>query len=125
MHEWKTAPTHTITGLQELYQQLLPTKLYLAKKVKMLNSHAYNCRMCGKETESVAHVLALCGAIVQSEYVERHNNVLRILFFEIFEGLHVIDETKRITPLHSKHTPLLTNKPGSDAKFATRKKEIR
>ena len=125
MHKWKTAPTHTITRLQELYQQLLPTKLYLAKKVKTLNSHDYNCRMCGKETESVAHVLAVCGAIVQSGYVERHNNVLRILFFGICEGLHIRDEGKQITLLYSKHTPLLTNKPGSDARFATRKKEIR
>ena len=45
------APTHTITELQELYQQLLPTKVYLAKKVKTMNTHDYNCRMCGKEPE--------------------------------------------------------------------------
>ena len=90
MHEWKTAPTHTITGLQELYQQLLPTKLYLAKKVKTLNTHDYNCRICGKEPESVAHVLAGCGAIVQSKYVERHNSVLRILFFEILANYNLV-----------------------------------
>ena len=67
LHEWKTSPTHTITGLQGLYQQVLPTKLYLAKKVKTLNTHDYKCRMCGKEPESVAHVLPGCGAIVQSK----------------------------------------------------------
>jgi len=83
MHDWKTAPTHTVAGIQELYQQLLPTKLYLAKKVRTLDTHDYTCRMCGKEPESVAHVLAGCGAIAQSKYVERHNSVLRILFFEI------------------------------------------
>ncbi|XP_068704491.1 uncharacterized protein [Montipora foliosa] len=32
MSEWKTAPTHTIAGLQELYQQLLPTKVYHQEK---------------------------------------------------------------------------------------------
>ncbi|PFX11874.1 hypothetical protein AWC38_SpisGene24260 [Stylophora pistillata] len=32
MSEWKTAPTHTIAGLQELYQQLLQTKVYHQKK---------------------------------------------------------------------------------------------
>ena len=83
MHERKTAPTHTITGLQELHQQLLPTKLYLAKEVKWLNTRDYNCRMRRKEPESVAHVLAGCGAIVQSKFMEGHTNVLRILFFEI------------------------------------------
>ena len=58
VHEWKTTPTHTITGLQELHQQLLSAKLYLTKKAKTLNTHDYNCQMCGKEPESVAHVIA-------------------------------------------------------------------
>ena len=46
--------------------------------------------MCGKEPEGVAHVLAGCGAIVQSKYVERHNNVLRILFFEILANYKLV-----------------------------------
>ena len=28
MSDWKTVPTHTIAGISELYEQLLPTKLY-------------------------------------------------------------------------------------------------
>ena len=44
---------------------IIITKLYLAKKVKTLNADNYNGRMCGKEPESVAHVLAECGAIMQ------------------------------------------------------------
>jgi len=28
MKEWKTCPSSTIAGIHELYQQLLPTKLY-------------------------------------------------------------------------------------------------
>ena len=31
---WKNAPTHTIAGVQELYQQLLPTKVYYNRKTK-------------------------------------------------------------------------------------------
>ena len=31
---WKNAPTHTIAGVQELYQQLLPTKVYYNRKRK-------------------------------------------------------------------------------------------
>ena len=27
LSSWKNAPTHTIAGVQELYQQLLPTKV--------------------------------------------------------------------------------------------------
>ena len=38
--------------------------------------------MCGKEPG--------CGAIVQSKYVERHNNVFRILFFEILANYKLV-----------------------------------
>ena len=72
MHDWKTVPTQTVAGLQELYQQLLPTKLYLEQKAKMQNNHDCTRRMCGKGQESVIHVIAGCSAIVQTKYLERH-----------------------------------------------------
>ena len=50
---------------------IITNKAYLAKKVKMLEANNYNGRMCGKESESFVHVLAECGAIMQSKYVER------------------------------------------------------
>ena len=31
---WKNAPTHTIAAVQELYQQLLPAKVYYNRKTK-------------------------------------------------------------------------------------------
>ena len=63
MSEWKTAPTHTIAGLQELYQQLLSTKVYHQKKTGTHKSQDVKCRMCGKAQQ--AHVLAGCGASVK------------------------------------------------------------
>ena len=35
---WKTAPTHTVAGVYELYQQLLPTKIYQQYKTKTSNN---------------------------------------------------------------------------------------
>ena len=35
--------------------------------------------MCGKATESVPHILAGCGALAQTLYLARHNNVIRAL----------------------------------------------
>ena len=32
MSEWRSAPTHIVAGMQELYLQLLPTKIYHHKK---------------------------------------------------------------------------------------------
>ena len=69
MSEWKTAPTHTIAGLQELYQQLLPTKVYHQKKTGTHKSQDVKCRIWGKAAEMQVHMLAGCGALAQSKYM--------------------------------------------------------
>lgn len=62
--------------------QLLPTKLYTGKKIKTTNPQDYTCRMCGNSQESVALVLVVgSSATTQTKYLERHNSILRILFF--------------------------------------------
>ena len=103
MNNWRTAPTHMITGVQHLHQQLLSTKLYTGKTIKTTNHQDYTCRMCGKGQESVAHVLAGYRAIAQTKYLERHNSVLRILFFEILSKYNLLPREeyawyKRISP---------------------------
>ena len=60
---WNAAPTHVVVGIQELYQQLLPTKIFYHRKVGTSVSGEERCRMCGKATESVPHILAGCGAL--------------------------------------------------------------
>ena len=46
LSSWKNAPTHTIAGVQELYQQLLPTKVYYKRKTKSQVTDE-KCRLCG------------------------------------------------------------------------------
>ena len=54
MTEWKTASTHTIAGFQELYQQLLPTKVYHQSKTGINTTTDVTCWMCGKVPETVS-----------------------------------------------------------------------
>ena len=39
--------------------------------------------LCGKATDSLAHVLAGYSALAQNKYLTMHNAALKILFFEI------------------------------------------
>ena len=48
-------------------------------------------RLCGKATESIGHVLAGCSALAQSNYLQWHNAVLKILFSEMLYSLELID----------------------------------
>ena len=103
MYSWRSVPTHTIAAKQELYQQMLPTKLYHQQKTgKGSGNTNVMCRMCGKSPESVPHVLAGCGILAQTNYLARHNAALKILFFEMLKDLELISE---VSPWHSKTQP--------------------
>ena len=102
LSEWKTAPTHTIAALQELYQQLPPTKGYHQKKTGTHKSQDVKCRMCGKAVETQAHVLAGCGALAQSKYMTRHNAPLKVMFYELLKHLDLVTS---IPPWYSQNTP--------------------
>ena len=89
--DWKTAPTPTIAGISELYEQLLPTKLYNSRKTKLSEESDVRCRMCGKAQESIAHVLSSCSALAQTKYLSRLNRALKILFFELLKDYQLIE----------------------------------
>ena len=76
---WKQCPTHAVPGMFELYEQLLPTRLYAYQKTHTDTTGEMMCRLCNKAPESVAHVLAGCTALHP------------ILFFEILQDLGLLD----------------------------------
>ena len=102
MTEWRAAPTHTIAGIMELYEQLLPTRLYNSRKTKTTDDPDARCRMCGKAQESVAHVLSGCSVLAQTKYLSRHNSALKILFFELLKSYQL---TEVIPPWYSPTQP--------------------
>ena len=46
---WKAALTHMIAGIKELYQQLLPIKVYHLKKTVVNTTDDIMCRTCGEK----------------------------------------------------------------------------
>ena len=98
LQHWKTPPSYTVAGLQELYHQLLPTKVYHHRKTVMSGNADERCRMCGKASESVGHILAGRSAITQIQYLARHNKALKILFFVMLRSLDLITITAPCTP---------------------------
>ena len=51
----------TIAGVQELYQELLPTKVYYNRKTKSQVTEE-KCRLCGDALENVQRILFGCNA---------------------------------------------------------------
>ena len=89
----------TIAGVQELYQQLLPTKVYYNRKTKSQVTEEY---LCGHSLEYVQHILSGCSALAQTKYLQRHNNAFKISFFEVLRSFDVIT---KVEPRFSQVTP--------------------
>ena len=89
--EWSVCPFYTVVGMYELYEQLLPTKLYTSKRIKTCLPDDVMCQLFGKCPESGPHIFAGCSALAHCKYLERHNSALKVLFFELLRGLKLID----------------------------------
>ena len=86
----------------ELYEQILPTRLYVCQKTHTSSESEAWCRLCGKAPESVANILSGCGALAQSKYLSRHDSDLKVLFYEMLHDLGLIDE---VPPWYSPAKP--------------------
>ena len=61
LNKWRSCPSHTIASVFELYEQLLPTKLYSKTHTNV------KCRLCGHVQESVPHILAGFSPLAQNK----------------------------------------------------------
>ena len=75
----------------ELYEHLLPIRLYTIHKTRVSDSSDSACRLCGIAPEGMAHILSAFPALAQTKYLARHDAVLKVLFFEIICDLGLID----------------------------------
>ena len=100
--------------MYELYEQLLPTKLYTKEKTQTSTDGEVLCRLCGKVAESVAHVLAGCSSLAQTKYLYRHNAALKILFFEFLHENGLIEE---VPPWYSPVMPKPANRNTTSKTF--------
>ena len=101
--EWRTCPTHTIVGMFEIYEQLLPITLYAIHKTQVSPTSDPTCRLCSAAPESMAQVLSACPALAQTKYFARYDAVLKVLFFDVIEDLGLIEASP---PWYSPTKPL-------------------
>ena len=52
------------------------------------------CRVCGEKGESVSHVVSECKMLAQKEYKRRHDNVARIIHWELC-GKYKLDRAEK------------------------------
>ena len=86
----------------ELYEQLLPIKLYHSQKTRTIPVNDVQSRLCSKVPESVPPVLTECSALTQNKYLARDKAASEFLFLEILQVLGLFEE---VPPCYSPVEP--------------------
>ena len=86
---WKNAPTDVIREIYNLYTQTLQTKTFAVMRTQEPTDTL--CRLCGMKPESVLHILNNCGVLAKFSYKRRHDQVLKVFFFEMLKRFGLID----------------------------------
>ena len=89
--KWWTYSDYPVGYAMELHEQLTPTKVYSAYETRTSTLNDVTCRLCGKSSEILTHVLAGCSGLAQIKYLERHNAALKMLFFEMLKQHKLVD----------------------------------
>ena len=74
--------------IHAIQDQVAPTRAYL----KLTRSPNINdkCRLCGKTQETIQHISSGCSYLAPTQYLERHNNVAKIIYLKIAEKCKLI-----------------------------------
>ena len=89
-----TKKTNAYSWLKEANLKIQTEALMIAAQDQSLNTKAHKthimkistdprCRMCGSADETVAHILAGCSQLAGTQYLARHNEVAKILHYNM------------------------------------------
>ena len=96
LKNWDTAPTHTIAGMLELYEQLTPTRVYYARKTQ--TNHPIMTPFVDS-VEKRPKVSLTCWRVVLRL---RRIAALKVLFWEMLRELQLSD---KVPPWYSPAVP--------------------
>ena len=104
LKRWKTAPTDVIREIYNLYTQTLQTKTFAV--MRTVGQTDTLCRMCKLKPESVLHILNNCEKLAKYSYTKRHDQVLKVFFFEMLKCFGLIEKVppwyteKKVQPFY-------------------------
>ena len=84
-------------------QQLIKTKVYMKKKL-MQEVADTSCRLCHQAEETMNHIMCSCPAIAQDLYKERHDCMLRPIYYSMLRKYR-FDESKSRKPWFEQSEP--------------------
>ena len=77
-----------LTAIQD---QVIPPRNYKKYILKQLNIDEM-CRRCGKESETIQHIIAACEQLAPTEYVKRLDGPAKVIHQKLAEAADLIED---------------------------------
>jgi hypothetical protein len=77
--------------LTEIQDQVILRRNYRKYILKQPNTDVL-CRRCGKESETIHHITAACEQLAPTEYVKRHDGLVKIIHQKLAEAAELIED---------------------------------
>jgi len=77
-----------LTAIQD---QVVLTRKYKKFILKQPNTDEL-CRRCGKESETIQHITAACEQLAPTEYVKRHDGVVKAIHQKLAKAAELIED---------------------------------
>ena len=78
-----------VGSIIQMQERMIETRAWKKNRGFILHD---GCRLCGKFSESVDHLLSGCEKLAGSEYLKRHNNALMVLVTEWCKDLDLLEK---------------------------------
>ncbi|XP_063967036.1 uncharacterized protein LOC135156948 [Lytechinus pictus] len=85
-HQWlKSAGLRGETEgfVYAIQDQVVRTRAY--EKSILRTDTDDTCRMCGKETETIMHLVSACSTLAGTEYITRHDNIAKLIHWQLLK----------------------------------------
>ena len=102
-------PDTVISVYVNISQQLLPTKIYKANKLKE-TQHDLKFHLCGINSETVPHLMCSCSEIAQSLYKSRHDKMLCPVYHHVLHKYSFESEVTKPCYQQKMSKPVKVNK---------------
>ena len=78
-HQWMrcNVDSRTVSAIIAMQEQMVETRSWKSNRETPVKNDM--CRLCGQNTEGVMHLVSGCKCLAALEYLNRHDNVLKVL----------------------------------------------
>ena len=79
-----------VSSIFAIQEQMIATRV-IRKRIWKENIISEKCRVCDQSIESISHIVSSCTPLADKQYKDRHDNMLRGVYYYLLQSLNFTD----------------------------------